>query len=93
MIARLVFAAALACLGLAGCQTTPPPTHAQVIREHLAQLIGAQPAPCGAVQAYSSDQRLRYRVECQSGDVYGVGVKPDGRVSVEPIGSAASAPR
>ena len=88
----MISAAALACLGLAGCQTTPP-THAQLIREHLAQLIGAQPAPCGAVQAYSSDQRLRYRVECQSGDVYGVGVQPDGRVSVEPIGSSASAPR
>jgi len=89
---RLAFAAALACLGLAGCQTTPP-THSQLIREHLAQLIRAHPAPCGAVQAYSSDQRLRYRVECQSGDVYGVGVKPDGRVSVESIVGAASAPR
>ena len=44
----MISAAALACLGLAGCQTTPPPTHAQVIRELLAQLIGAQPAPCGA---------------------------------------------
>jgi len=90
--ARPPLAVALACLGLAACQT-PPLTHGQLIRDHLAQLIGAQPARCGSVQAYSRDQRLRYRVECESGDVYGVGVEADGRVSVTPIDAAASAPR
>ncbi len=78
---------ALACLGLVGCQTAPL-THGEHIREHLAQLIGAQPAPCGEVRSYARQQRLQYRVECQSGDVYGVGVAPDGRVSVTPEAGA-----
>jgi hypothetical protein len=87
-----VAALALACLGLTGCQTAPL-THGELIRDHLARLIGAQPAPCGDVKSYARHERLQYRVECQSGDVYGVGVGPDGHVSVEPLnGSAAAAP-
>ncbi len=89
-LARRLCVLGLACLGLAGCQTAPP-SHRELIRDHLAKLIGAEPAPCGDVKSYVRKQRLQYRVECQTGDVYGVGVAPDGRVSVTPQAPAAAA--
>ena len=70
-------------LGLAGCQTAPQ-SHQELVLDHLAQLIGAEPVRCGEVKSYELLRRLQYRVECQSGNVYGVGVSPDGRVSVTP---------
>jgi hypothetical protein len=76
----------LPCL-LAGCQTlppAPPPTHAEIVRGELSQLLASDHPSCGAVQLYSRHDRLDYRVECASGQVYRVRVSADGRVRVTP---------
>lgn len=75
------------CL-LAACQTppAPPPPHAQIVREHLTQMLAAQQPPCGAVRLYSRRDRLDYRVECASGQAYRVRVSGDGRVLITPYG-------
>jgi hypothetical protein len=77
----------LACV-LAGCQAPPaapaPPTHAEIVRAELTQLLAADQPACGAVLLYSRRGRLDYRVECDSGQVYRVRVSPDGRVLITP---------
>ena len=79
---------------LAACQGTAGPTsHADVMREHLAQVVGQQTPPCGAVLEFSRHGRLDYRVACASGQVYRVRVSADGRVVVKPYEGAASAPQ
>ena len=73
---------------LSGCQTPPPapppPTHAEIVRGELSQLLASDHPSCGAVQLYSRHGRLDYRVECASGQVYRVRVSADGRVLVTP---------
>jgi hypothetical protein len=81
---RMWPACALLSLGLAACQTPPPPTHAELVRSQLAELVAAQQQRCGAVQEYTRHDRLDYRVECASGQVYRVRVRADGRVTVAP---------
>ena len=81
-------AAALLALLLAGCQTPPlpppppEPSQAEVVREHLAQLLADVAPACGAVRQYRREDRLDYRVECSSGQAFRVRVDADGRVRI-----------
>lgn len=83
-MSRLVLAVLLAW-ALAACQTPPPapppPTHAEIVRGELSQLLADQPS-CGTVRRYSRRGKLDYRVDCDSGQVYRVRVSADGRVLV-----------
>jgi hypothetical protein len=69
---------------LAACQTppAPPPTHAQIVRDHLTQILATHDPACAAVRVYSRRDRLDYRVECASGQAYRVRVSGDGRVLI-----------
>jgi len=86
-------AAALLALLLAGCQTPPPPpppsppepSQAEVVREHLAQLLADTVPACGAVRQYRRQDRLDYRVDCSSGQAFRVRVLADGRVLITPL--------
>ena len=72
---------------LAACQTPPPPptpTHAEIVRDQLAQLLATQYPTCGAVRLYSRGNQLDYRVECASGQVFRVSVSSSGRVLIAP---------
>lgn len=71
------------CL-LTACQTPPPPTHDEIVRDHLAQILATQQPGCGAVRVYSRSGRLDYRVECASGQVYRVRVSGSGHVLITP---------
>jgi hypothetical protein len=71
------------CL-LAACQTPPPPTHEEIVLDHLAQILATQQPACGAVRVYSRSGRLDYRVECASGQVYRVRVSGSGHVLITP---------
>lgn len=79
-------AVALLTLLLAGCQTPPAPppepSQAEVVREHLAQLLADVAPACGAVRQYRREDRLDYRVECSSGQAFRVRVDADGRVRI-----------
>jgi len=85
-VSRLALALLLAW-ALSACQTPPPapvpPTHAEIVRGELSQLLADQPS-CGAVRLYSRRGKLDYRVECDSGQVYRVRVSADGRVLITP---------
>jgi hypothetical protein len=71
--------------GLAACQTAPPPPpHAEIVRSELTQILASQHPSCGAVRLHSRRDRLDYRVECASGQVYRVRVSADGRVLITP---------
>jgi len=78
------------CL-LAACQTPPPPplllTHDEIVRDHLAQILATQQPDCGAVRVHSRSDRLDYRVECASGQVFRVRVSGSGHVLITPIES------
>jgi len=85
---------ALTLWSLAACQSpskTAP--HGNLMREQLAQVVGQQSPPCGAVLEYVRHGRLDYRVECASGQVFRVRVGADGRVVVKPYEGSASAPQ
>lgn len=76
-------AAALAAAALlAGCQT--PPSHEQLVREQLGEIVDAQVPDCGTVRVHLRRERLDYHVLCQSGQAYRVRVHADGRVTVTP---------
>ena len=68
---------------LAACQTPPPP-HAEIVRSELTLILASQHPSCGAVRLHSRRDRLDYRVECASGQVYRVRVSADGRVLITP---------
>jgi hypothetical protein len=68
---------------LAACQT-PPQTHAEIVREQLSNILDTQHPDCGAVRLYSRRDRLDYRVECSSGEVFRVRVSGDGHVLITP---------
>jgi len=87
----------LALLTLAACQSPVQPAgpapHTDLVREQLAQVVGQQTPPCGAVLQFVRHDRLDYRVACASGNVYRVRVGADGRVVVKPYEGSASAPQ
>lgn len=78
-LAGLVSLTALSGL-LVGCQT--PPGHDPWVNEQLGAVVATQAPECGVVRMVQRAQRLDYRVVCQSGSVYRVRVRPDGRVTV-----------
>ena len=91
---RRWWASGLALWSLAACQAPAGPApHADLMRDELAQVVGQQTPPCGAVLEYFRHGRLDYRVECASGHVYRVRVSADGRVVVKPYEGPASAPK
>jgi hypothetical protein len=76
---------ALPCL-LVACQTppTPPPSHAEIVRGELTQLLATDDPNCGVVRWVSRRGRLDYLVECASGQAYRARVGADGRVLITP---------
>jgi hypothetical protein len=54
------------------------------VRSELTLILASQHPSCGAVRLYSRRDRLDYRVECASGQVYRVRVSANGRVLITP---------
>jgi hypothetical protein len=76
---------------LAACSSVPPPApHAEIVRGELAGIIAMKGSPCGLVREYSLDDRLDYRVLCESGHVYRIRVTPEGHVAATPHAGTAS---
>jgi hypothetical protein len=71
----------IALLPLAACQITPP-THEQIVRRQMEEIVEAQQPQCVAVREVRRAQRFEYRVECDNGQVFDVRVSDDGRVRV-----------
>jgi hypothetical protein len=86
--ARLVLA--LSAGLLAACQTAPEPaptaapSHADIVRGELAQILAVEYPACGTVRQHSRHDRLDYRVVCDSGVTFRVRVGGDGRVLITP---------
>ena len=57
-------------------------THEEIVKEDLAEILTLQGSPCGEVISYSLDKRLRYRVECKSGENYRIRVSSEGEIRV-----------
>lgn len=57
-------------------------THEEIIRADLAEILELQGRPCREVVRLESDDRLDYRVECDSGDRYRIHVSAEGQVKV-----------
>lgn len=73
--------AVLPGLCLAACSAMPPPTpHPEIVRGELAGIIATKGSPCGRVLDYSLDERLNYRVRCESGHAYRIRVTAEGHV-------------
>ncbi len=68
---------------LAAC-ATPPPSHADIVRGELAEMLATDQPNCGLVRLYSRRGRLDYRVECTSGQVFRVRANADGHVLITP---------
>lgn len=70
---------------LAGCRGPEEPRrHEEIVAADLAEIIALQGSPCGSVLRYLVDDRLDYRVECESGDVYRINVSTEGHVNINP---------
>ena len=68
-------------LCLAACSAMPPPApHPEIVRGELAGIIATKGSPCGRVLDYSLDERLNYRVRCESGHAYRIRVTAEGHV-------------
>jgi hypothetical protein len=65
-------------------QATEPPSHDEIMREDLGKIISVRESNCGSVLGYTVDDRMDFRVECESGEVYRIHVSPEGRVNVDP---------
>jgi uncharacterized lipoprotein YmbA len=74
--------ALLLALPLAGCQTAPP-THQQIVRQQMEEIVEAQAPQCVTVREVRRAERFDYRVECDNGQVFDVRVSADGRVRVQ----------
>jgi len=76
----------LSLLFLASCGKQEAPSHEEIIAADLAEILALQGSPCGEVVAYTLDERLDYRIECKSGNVYRLHVSSEGHVMVKPSG-------
>ena len=77
--------ALLASFALASCRNDPePPSHEEIIRADLPEILALQGASCGEVRSYEVDEYLNYRVECVSGEVFRIHVTSEGHVDVKP---------
>ena len=57
-------------------------THEEIIRADLAEILALQGSPCGEVISYRVNERMRYRLKCENGEIYRVRVSPAGQVKV-----------
>ena len=57
-------------------------THEEIVKEDLAEILALQGSPCGEVNSYTLDKRLRYRVECENGEHYRIRVSSEGEIRV-----------
>ena len=87
---RLALAIAV-LLCLAACSSKPPPApHAELVRGELSDIIALNGSPCGRVLDHSLDDRLDYRVVCESGHVYRIRVTAEGQVQATPHAGVTS---
>ena len=69
-IAARRLAVAVPVLSSMACTTSPPqPTHEQIVRGELTNIIAVKGAPCGEVIDYTLNERMDYKVVCRSGHV------------------------
>jgi hypothetical protein len=73
----------LAALVLAACREAPPPSHEEIVRAHLGEIIELQGSPCGQVLDYTLDDRFNFRIRCKTGDVYRIHVNAEGHIGVD----------
>ena len=83
--ARRIAQAIAALFCLAACSSKPPPApHAELVRGDLSDIIAIKGSPCGRVLDHSLDDRLDYRVVCESGHIYRIRVTAEGHVEATP---------
>ena len=80
MLATLLFGALL----IACKQSAEPLSHEEIMLEDLAKIIAVRESNCGSVVDYTVDDRMDFRVECESGELYRIHVSPEGLVNVDP---------
>lgn len=87
-------AIAVPVLATMACSTSPPPqpSHGQIVRSELSNIMAVNGAPCGEVIDYTLNERMNYKVVCQTGHVYRIKIVPGGYLEASPH-EAASAPR
>jgi hypothetical protein len=72
-------------LWLIACSSSPPqPSHAEIVRGELANIIAIQGWPCGEVIDYTANDRMDYKVVCKTGHVYRIEVTSAGYVDARP---------
>jgi hypothetical protein len=88
--------AGLGWSGLWACSSPAPPaappqapspvqrSHDEIVRGDLASIIDLQGPPCGAAVEFVLDERLQYRVNCETGDSFRIRVSPERQVTVDP---------
>jgi hypothetical protein len=88
--------AGLCLSGLSACSSPTPPaappqppapahlSHDEIVRGDLASIIALQGSPCGAVVEFVLDERLQYRVICETGDSYRIRVSAARHVTADP---------
>jgi hypothetical protein len=87
---RALAVAALLCL--VACSSKPPPApHADLVRGDLSDIITIKGLPCGRALDHSLDDRLDYRVVCESGHIYRIRVTAEGQVEAAPHAGVMSA--
>ena len=89
---RALTAVLLLCLAAcAGLQ--PTASHTEIVAVELNHIIMAKGLPCGRVLDYSLDDRLDYRVHCESGLVVRIRVTAEGHVeAMSPAAGMARRP-
>ena len=72
--------AALALFILQAC--TEPPSHEEIIREDLLDIIETLGEPCEQVSDFEAQPEISYSVNCETGDQYMISVSPEGKVHI-----------
>lgn len=72
--------AALASMFLQAC--TEPPSHEEIIREDLLEIIETLGEPCGQVVGFEAKPGISYSVTCETGDHYEISVSPEGKINI-----------
>lgn len=84
----------LGCLALVsaniGCHKAESPSHDEIIRADLVAILELQGLRCNQVVGHTMDQRMDYRVECATGDVYRIHISAEGHVNVNNPENAGS---
>jgi len=84
LITRNTLAILFSFATLLGChRPMESPSHEEIMRAGLEEIISEQGSTCGSVLSYTVDDRLDYRVECESGDVYRIHIDQEGLVKLD----------